>query len=99
MRMLIPILVLIALPAMADTLVREGATCDVPDNYNTATFNGDYNIRGMGEFCEFPLRPLIDAINDKLEDCEQSPPEIPECETLVISPTIPVYPCYVIRTE
>ena len=76
-----------------DTLVRDGATCDIPDGYNSAPYSADFNARGMGEFCVFPVQPWVDAITDLLED--YTPPDLPECvDGLVVGPAEPVYPCY-----
>jgi hypothetical protein len=100
MRSLILSLILITPVVFAqDILIRDGATCDIPDKYNAAAFDGQYNAWGMGEFCVFPFKPLVDAINKKLDNCEATPPEIPECGGLVISPSVAVFPCYEIRTE
>ena len=81
-----------------DTLVRDGATCDIPEGYNTAPYSADFNTRGMGEFCVFPARPFAEGFKAYLESF--TPPDLPECESgLVFGPAIQVFPCYEVVTE
>ncbi len=81
-----------------DTLVRDGATCDIPMGYNSAPYSEDFNVRGMDEFCAFPTLVWEIAIRELLED--YIPPDLPECESgLVFGPAIPVFPCYELVTE
>jgi hypothetical protein len=55
------VLVLISPWATADILMRDGATCTIPEGYNVAQFDDVWNKRGMGEFCEFPNKAANDA--------------------------------------
>ena len=88
--------------AVSDTLVRDGATCDIPDGYNSAPYSKDFNGRGMGDWCVFPALPWVEAFKELLDDCSdprQAPPELPECQALVFSPNIQEYPCYEVRAQ
>lgn len=82
-----------------DTLVRDGATCDVPDGFNVGPYDALWNSKGMADFCVFPLKPFADAIGEALETCQaQGPAEIPECGQLVLGQP-QEYPCYELVTE
>ena len=80
-----------------DVLVRDGATCDVPDGFNTATYDKDYNLKGMGEFCVFPHQKVVSAFKDAIDDlrdqAEGNCPVLPECGGLVIGPGGTGFPC------
>jgi len=80
-----------------DTLVRDGATCDIPNGFNSAP-EGGTNILGMGEFCEFPFLPvLMEALKPK--ECEAKPLDYPICTRgLVVSPSTQG-PCYELITD
>ncbi len=79
-----------------DTLVRDGATCDIPEGYNTAPYSADFNTRGMDEFCVFPARPFAEAFKKYLNSF--TPPDLPECHSLSLG-GLPVFPCYELVTE
>ena len=79
----------------ADTLVRDGATCEIPPGYNVGPNPvGSSNILGMREWCEFPGKDFIDSL---LNVC--IPEDIPACvdeDRLVNGPgdsPSPVFPC------
>ena len=92
-RLVLAVAVTLSMSAFAqDTLVRDGATCDIPEGYNSAPHSTEYNSRGMSEFCVFPAKGWVDAFTELLES--YTPPDLPECAGLVIGPAIPVYPCY-----
>lgn len=78
------------------TLLNEdGATCDIPDTYNAAPFDNLYNIKGMGDFCVFPLVPFQDALEKRLKECPMLPyPICGDDDDLVVGPGMPVRPCY-----
>ena len=79
-----------------DTLVRDGATCDIPEGYNIAPYSADFNHRGMGEFCVFPAKLWIDAITAHLKSF--TPPDLPECDGLSLGGA-QVFPCYEVHLK
>lgn len=85
-----------ALVFSQDTLINaDGATCDIPDGFNTAPYHDLYNKSGMVGFCEFPnVEALANffAILARLRDTGLVHPICDE--GLVISPSIQVFPCY-----
>jgi len=79
-----------------DTLVRDGATCDIPKGFNAAP-SGGTNLFGMSEFCEFPFLPILKEAKDR--ECETKTLPYPICQTgLVISPG-QTFPCYKLITD
>ncbi len=93
-RLVLAVAATLSMSAFAqDTLVRDGATCDISEGYNSAPYSAEYNSRGMSEFCVFPAQPWVDAFTKLLDG--YTPPDLPECaDGLVIGPAVPVYPCY-----
>lgn len=91
--------VCLAVSAYADeVIIRDGASCDIPHGSNIAPFDPLWNPNGMSEFCVFPFIPFKEAILDQLDNCvgpDYTPPDLPECnDGLVVSPALPVRPCY-----
>jgi len=104
MRSILILLTVIALPVFADdVLVRDGATCEIPDGFNVGPFDGVWNPKGMGDFCQFPSLPLVEAIQEQLENRSLADtytlPLLPECNQLVVSPNVQEYPCYEVKYE
>jgi hypothetical protein len=97
------LLLLVALPVLASEPVidrvymENGATCSVPTGFNVAPYDETWNNRGMSEFCVFPTLVWVEAIQQFLSDYVA--PDLPECDTLVVSPSVQVFPCYEIRSE
>lgn len=76
----------------------DGATCVIPDGWNAGPYQDTYNRRGMGEFCEWPQKPITDSLLLLIEQCKADTlPDLPECsgdDSLVVSPGQPDRPCY-----
>jgi len=88
--------------AMADFLTLEGgATCTIPDRYNAAPYHDIYNRKGMSDFCVFPQRAWDKAFFDMLANLKRNGLIYPICTDgeLVLSPTLPVRPCYKLVKE
>ncbi len=88
---------MVSLTAIAadDILIRHGATCDIPDNFNSADYHASFNHRGMGEFCVFPHKAIEDAFLEVFENLRDNGLVHPICITgLVAGPVVHVFPCY-----
>ena len=99
--MLAPIFLACAVQA-SDTLISHGVTCDIPEGYNSGPYDPVWNPKGMEPFCVFPSKAFADALTEQLENCANPtfvPPDLPECQQLVVSPNVQEYPCYEIKYE
>ena len=104
------LLLMLPLSVSANVLMDEdGATCNIPPDFNTGPYDPLYNRYGMTEFCVFPHVEELENFWSLLSDlqsqadgvCPQgfTDPTIPLCNRLVVSPSIGTFPCYELRTE
>ena len=102
MKILAIAVILASQTVMADVLVTdEGATCDIPDRYNAAPYDEIYNRKGVKDFCEFPQQKWDDAFFKLIKNCQETGLVYPICTDgeLVLSPTLPIRPCYKLVTD
>ena len=102
MKKILIVLALTSQVALADFLTLEGgASCTIPDRYNAAPYDEIYNRKGMSDFCVFPQRKWDKAFFDMIENLKRNGLIHPICNDgeLVLSPTIPIRPCYKLLTD
>jgi hypothetical protein len=100
MNKLVLALVIISPWATADILMRDGATCTIPEGYNVAQYDAVWNKNGMEEFCEFPNKSANDAFLRYLGSCgDEVVLEYPLCEEGLDFSSDQGSPCYELRTH
>ena len=102
MKYLLVGLMFIAAAASADYLTKDnGAVCSIPEGFNTAPYNADFNLKGMAEGCTFPHEKAVADFLKAWARVVETGLEYPICTDgqLVLGPTIPVRPCYKLITD
>jgi hypothetical protein len=84
--------------AVADYLTKDsGEVCTIPDGFNTAPYDVDFNLKGLSEGCTFPHEGAVAAFVEAIENLQETGLKHPICEDedgLVFGPSIAVRPCY-----
>ena len=95
-------LMLMSTAVSADYLTKDsGEVCSIPEGFNTAPYDSDFNLKGMSEDCTFPHEAAVASFVKAIEALKETGLEYPLCEDggLVFGPTIQEYPCYELITD
>ena len=95
MKYLMIALMMVSTAASADYLTKDtGEVCSIPEGYNTAPYDTDFNLKGMREECEFPHVAFTVAFVKAIENLKETGLEHPICTSQLSFGGPPVRPCY-----